>query len=87
MDVLRNGLRRAIFGRRGCDPVVVRRYRRIAIFDFVIGLAIPVLLAGRRTGVGWLPLVAFTLLLGVPGGIAAGRWIIPAEGLPPGASP
>jgi hypothetical protein len=52
--------------------------------DFALGIAIPTLLAGQRSGVGWVPLVAFSVLLGVPGGIAVGRWIVPVEGLPPG---
>jgi hypothetical protein len=80
---LREFLRLVIFGRRGCDPRLVPRYRRIAAFDFVVGIGIPVLLAGHRTGVGLVPLVVFSLLLGVPIGSAIGRWLVPAEGLQP----
>jgi hypothetical protein len=70
-----------IFGRRGCDPRLVARYRRIATIDFVVGLGIPVFLAGLKTGVGVLPLAVFSLMIGVPGGAAVGKWLVPTEGL------
>jgi hypothetical protein len=82
MERFRDVLRQMIFGRRGCRPDRVALYRAVAVFDFTIGLAIPTLLVGRETDVGALPLAVFSLMLGVPGGRAIGRWLVPPEGIP-----
>ena len=83
MEQLRDFLRRMIFGRRGCDPRRVGLYRLVAVFDFTVGLAVPVLLLGPKTGIDALPLAVYSLAIGVPSGVAVGRWLVPAGGLLP----
>ena len=84
MERARGYLRRLIFGRRGCDPRRVALYRAVAVFDFTIGLLIAVLLVGPKTGIDALPLAVYSLMIGVPGGLAVGRWLVPSEGICPG---
>ena len=78
---LRDGLRRVIFGRRGFDPRLAARYRWAGAFSFAVGFGIPVLFGGLKAGVGVLPLTVFSLMIGMPGGIAVGRWVVPEGGL------
>lgn len=83
MERFRDFLRRMIFGRRGCDPRRVALYRWVAVFDFTVGLAIPVLLLGPNTGIDALPLAVYSVAIGVPSGVAVGRWLVPVGGLQP----
>jgi hypothetical protein len=84
---VRNGLRRAIFGRRGCDPRLVARYRWIGAAAFAVGLELPMLVGGLAADadrVRLLGVLSVLALAGVPGGVAVGRWIVPTGGLPAG---
>jgi hypothetical protein len=86
-DRLRDGLRWVIFGRRGCDPRLVARYRWVAASAFAFGLDIALLYFGLAAGADPKPIagvLAVFSLIGVPTGLVVGKWLVPAGGLPAG---
>jgi hypothetical protein len=79
VERLRDYLRLVIFGRGGAEPRLAGRYRWIAAFGFAVGFEVPVLLVVLEAGADAAILAGFALVA-VPGGVAVGRWLVPAGG-------